>query len=202
MSGQSGQPKVTPRRGTKGSMSSTTYEFPYMRQKTERTLGQLIYDGEQGKILGRTPKNWGKSRTLISIIIIISLTLDWATSHDDVCAPNQHLVSLDCLHKIFLALELSLDVDIQGWDEVGSFNYQRIGKAIPMHPKKWKTIINNPSIILAWLCNVFTPSSAELNGLQRDDDLLPHALLFFISYETERNNFYIAHQICRIALSG
>lgn len=60
MSGKNNQPTVTPRRGTKGSMTSTTYEFPYMRQKTERTLGQLIYDGKNGKVFGRTPKNWGK----------------------------------------------------------------------------------------------------------------------------------------------
>lgn len=59
VSGQSGQPKAAPRR-SKGSVVSTTYEFPYMRQKTERTFGQLIYDSKQGKVLGRTPKNWGK----------------------------------------------------------------------------------------------------------------------------------------------
>jgi len=48
------------RRSTKGSVTATTYEFPYMRQKKERTLGQLIYDGQQGKVFGRTPKNWGE----------------------------------------------------------------------------------------------------------------------------------------------
>lgn len=58
----SSQPKVMPRRSSskKGSDVSQTYEFPYMRQAKQRTLGQLIYDGRQGKILGRTPKNWGK----------------------------------------------------------------------------------------------------------------------------------------------
>lgn len=62
VSGQSGQPKAAPRR-SKGSVVSTTYEFQpdqYMRKKTERTFGQIIYDSKQGKVLGRTPKNWGE----------------------------------------------------------------------------------------------------------------------------------------------
>jgi hypothetical protein len=54
--GQSNQP-----RKSKGSVVSTTYEFPYMRQASDRTLRQLIYDSRQGKVLGRTPKNWGKT---------------------------------------------------------------------------------------------------------------------------------------------
>jgi hypothetical protein len=53
-----GQPKITPRR-SKGSVVSNTYEFP--RQAEKKTLAQLIYDGENGKVFGRTPKNWGKS---------------------------------------------------------------------------------------------------------------------------------------------
>ena len=55
MAGQAGQP-----RRSKGSVVSTTYEFPYMRKATERTFGQIIYDSKQGKVLGRTPKNWGE----------------------------------------------------------------------------------------------------------------------------------------------
>jgi hypothetical protein len=39
--------------------TATTYEFPYMRQPKKRTVGQFLYDHEKGKILGRTPKNWG-----------------------------------------------------------------------------------------------------------------------------------------------
>lgn len=40
--------------------SYTTYEFPIRKPKTKKSLRQLIYDGEKGRILGRTPKNWGK----------------------------------------------------------------------------------------------------------------------------------------------
>lgn len=52
------QPKVTPRRSKGGSIVSQTYQFPY--KPAEKSLGQLIYDSEQGKVLGRTPRNWGK----------------------------------------------------------------------------------------------------------------------------------------------
>lgn len=41
-------------------MTYTTYEFPLRKPKQKKTLGQLIYDSEKGRILGRTPKNWGK----------------------------------------------------------------------------------------------------------------------------------------------
>lgn len=77
----SSQPKVTPRR-SKGSIVSQTYEFPYMRQARQRTLAQLIYDGRQGKILGRTPKNWGKQASRLNRRINIKPSV--------VCAPNQH----------------------------------------------------------------------------------------------------------------
>ncbi|XP_063701767.1 sodium/potassium-transporting ATPase subunit beta-2-like isoform X2 [Culicoides brevitarsis] len=40
--------------------SYTTYEFPARKAKQKKTLGQLIYDGEKGRILGRTPKNWAQ----------------------------------------------------------------------------------------------------------------------------------------------
>lgn len=127
VAGQSGQP-----RKSKGSVVSTTYEFPYMRQASDRTLGQIIYDSKQGKILGRTPKNWGKflvfippreklfpavckvfvllgsfSAVTAAIIIIFSLNLDSLTSHDDICAPNQHSKLRKCLLNLFL-LVLSL----------------------------------------------------------------------------------------------
>lgn len=50
--------------------SYTTYEFPIRKPKTKKSLGQLIYDGEKGRILGRTPKNWGK---LLNHIFLVSL---------------------------------------------------------------------------------------------------------------------------------
>lgn len=56
-SGKSNQPKVTPRK-SKGSVVSNTYEFPY--KPAEKSLGKLLYDSQQGKVLGRTPKNWGE----------------------------------------------------------------------------------------------------------------------------------------------
>lgn len=60
MSGKKEQPKVTPHRSKGGSVVSQTYEFPYLREKNEKTLGQLMYDSKAGKVLGRTPKNWGE----------------------------------------------------------------------------------------------------------------------------------------------
>lgn len=85
MAGQAGQP-----RRSKGSVVSTTYEFPYMRKATERTFGQIIYDSKQGKVLGRTPKNWGEefsaalfrsvAKFSTFIIIIFSLNLNELSS--------------------------------------------------------------------------------------------------------------------------
>lgn len=56
-SAKSNQPKVTSRK-SKGSVVSTTYEFPY--KPAEKSLGTLIYDNQKGTVLGRTPKNWGE----------------------------------------------------------------------------------------------------------------------------------------------
>lgn len=60
VAGQSGAgvPKVQPRK-KKGDLQSTTYEFPYMRKKENKSLAKIIYDSEQGSILGRTPESWG-----------------------------------------------------------------------------------------------------------------------------------------------
>lgn len=58
----SGKPKI--RAVAKGSVVSLTYEFPYMHQPAKKTLRQLIYDGEKGKILGRTCQNWGKEQII------------------------------------------------------------------------------------------------------------------------------------------
>lgn len=62
VAGQSGAgvPKVQPRKkkGDK-SLTSTTYEFPYMRKKENKSLAKIIYDKDQGSILGRTPESWG-----------------------------------------------------------------------------------------------------------------------------------------------
>lgn len=46
---------------SKPRLTSTTYEFPIRKPVEKKTLRQLIYDGEKGRILGRTPKNWGKN---------------------------------------------------------------------------------------------------------------------------------------------
>lgn len=54
-SGKSNQAKIVSRKG-KGSIVSTTYEFPL--KPVERSLGQMIYDGQKGTVLGRTGKNW------------------------------------------------------------------------------------------------------------------------------------------------
>lgn len=56
-----GKPKIVPRRSSKkGSFDMTTYEFPAMIRPRDKTLRELIYDREKGKVFGRTPKNWGK----------------------------------------------------------------------------------------------------------------------------------------------
>ncbi|CRL00884.1 CLUMA_CG014135, isoform A [Clunio marinus] len=58
------------RKSIKGSIQSTTYEFPYMRQPEKKTLGQLIYDREKGKILGRTLPNWGELLIFYTVFYI------------------------------------------------------------------------------------------------------------------------------------
>lgn len=58
--GKKEEPKLTSRHSKGGSIVSQTYEFPYGRSKNEKTLGQLVYDSKAGKVLGRTPKNWGE----------------------------------------------------------------------------------------------------------------------------------------------
>jgi hypothetical protein len=67
-----GKPKIVPQR-SKGSVVSTTYEFPYQRQAEVKTLRQIIYDGENGKVLGRTPKNWGKKRYVVEVYVCFDL---------------------------------------------------------------------------------------------------------------------------------
>lgn len=56
-------PKIVKRRSTAGSVIQT-YEFP-LQMQPKKTLGQLLYDSKKGKILGRTPKNWGKEFSII-----------------------------------------------------------------------------------------------------------------------------------------
>lgn len=65
MSNNHSNPKIV-RRATKGSVVSTTYEFPLDRKKNQLTLCQTIYDENTGKFLGRTPKNWGKKLEISS----------------------------------------------------------------------------------------------------------------------------------------
>uniref|UniRef100_A0A336JWG7 CSON011439 protein n=1 Tax=Culicoides sonorensis TaxID=179676 RepID=A0A336JWG7_CULSO len=38
----------------------TPYEFPVRKPKTKKSLRELVYDSEKGRILGRTPKNWAQ----------------------------------------------------------------------------------------------------------------------------------------------
>lgn len=41
--------------------STTTYDFPYMRQpKPKQSIWKQIYNKDKNKILGRSPRNWGK----------------------------------------------------------------------------------------------------------------------------------------------
>lgn len=44
----------------KPRLQSTTYEFPIRGPAEKKTLRQIIYDKQEGRVLGRTPKNWGK----------------------------------------------------------------------------------------------------------------------------------------------
>lgn len=53
-------PKIIPRKSKDGSITTTTYEFPYMHQPEKKSLRELIYSSKSGKVLGRSPKNWGK----------------------------------------------------------------------------------------------------------------------------------------------
>lgn len=53
--------KVFKRQKSRGSdLITTTYEFPYMKKPIQKSFGQMVYDGQNGKIFGRTPKSWGK----------------------------------------------------------------------------------------------------------------------------------------------
>lgn len=55
-----------------GKLTTTTYEFPYMRKPpAKKTLGQIIYDNEKGKVLGRTPKSWREYYCIFKFIINI-----------------------------------------------------------------------------------------------------------------------------------
>jgi hypothetical protein len=48
-------------RGSEVVATATTYDFDqYMKKPKDKTLGQLVYDRQNGKVFGRTPKNWGK----------------------------------------------------------------------------------------------------------------------------------------------
>jgi hypothetical protein len=72
------QPSIV-RRSTKGSVVSTTYEFP-IRQKKTKTLQEIIYDSSEGTILGRTASSWGKiyqkiDSKFVRMITFVYLTL-------------------------------------------------------------------------------------------------------------------------------
>jgi len=69
------QPKIIPRKSKDGSISSVTYEFPYMLQPEKKTLRQLIYSSKSGKVLGRTPKNWGELFVFYTVFYIVLAAL-------------------------------------------------------------------------------------------------------------------------------
>ncbi|XP_070497050.1 sodium/potassium-transporting ATPase subunit beta-1-like isoform X1 [Chironomus tepperi] len=59
--GESVPLKLFKRQKSRGSdLVTTTYEFPYMKKPEQKSFGKLLYDREQGKVFGRTPKNWGQ----------------------------------------------------------------------------------------------------------------------------------------------
>lgn len=114
----SSQPKVTPRRSSskKGSDVSQTYEFPYMRQARQRTLGQLIYDGRQGKILGRTPKNWGKRRWMMaSSRVLFALRISIIRkSHVNIYTSPRYLEMWSWLSRMPSTVD-SINYEVSGW---------------------------------------------------------------------------------------
>lgn len=155
----SSQPKVMPRRATKGSLVSQTYEFPYMRQPKTRTLGQLIYDSKQGKVLGRTPKNWGKS---INNSVICA----------NICAANQHPKSL----RVFTSLVVYSSPFKDGKPSLLVQLWKRLSSIIEARKycrlsERSQSIIFSPHLSL---CNEFTPHASNIR-VQWDDDLLPRA---------------------------
>lgn len=48
---------------TQRKSMTQTYEFDVMQniKPPEKTFGQFLYDSDNGTILSRTPKSWGKS---------------------------------------------------------------------------------------------------------------------------------------------
>ena len=55
--------KLFRRQKSRGSdLVAKTYEFSdsYMTKPEQKSFGQLVYDGQNGKVFGRTPKNWGE----------------------------------------------------------------------------------------------------------------------------------------------
>lgn len=105
------KPAIVPRRSkTDGSISSTTYEFPYMNQPAKKSLRELIYSSKSGKVLGRTPKNWGKVSIALSCLVLSNMFM---TDFQNpltmrrlmisiVWTASQHLSSSKCLNKLIL----------------------------------------------------------------------------------------------------
>ncbi|KAG5675190.1 hypothetical protein PVAND_005114 [Polypedilum vanderplanki] len=61
----------------KAEIVTTTYEFndPYLRKPKSKSLGKMVYDKEHGKILGRTPRNWGELLFFYTIFYIVLAAL-------------------------------------------------------------------------------------------------------------------------------
>lgn len=60
--------KTFKRQKSRGSdLVTTTYDFPYMNKPEQKSFSKLVYDGQQGTVFGRTPKNWGEN--LVPIVV-------------------------------------------------------------------------------------------------------------------------------------
>jgi sodium/potassium-transporting ATPase subunit beta len=71
-SGKSNQPKIVSRKG-KGSVVSTTYEFPL--KPAERSLGQMLYDSQAGTLMGRSGKSWAQLLLFYTLFYIVLAAL-------------------------------------------------------------------------------------------------------------------------------
>jgi sodium/potassium-transporting ATPase subunit beta len=60
---------------TKPRLQSTTYEFPIRGPEKKKSLQQLIYDSENGHILGRTAKSWVQLLVFYTIFYTILAAL-------------------------------------------------------------------------------------------------------------------------------
>ncbi|XP_055682368.1 sodium/potassium-transporting ATPase subunit beta-2-like [Lutzomyia longipalpis] len=59
----------------KSGMSQVTYEFPYMKPQDKFSLGKFLYNSENGTIMSRTPKDWGKLLIFYAIFYTVLAAL-------------------------------------------------------------------------------------------------------------------------------